>query len=113
MEVKAKHRYARISSTKIRKLIGIVKGKSVESAVNTLKFLPQKGAFILGKVLRSAVANADQNSKIDIDELIVKNVLIDQGPTLKRFRPRARGRGSRILKRTSHVTVILTEKFAQ
>jgi large subunit ribosomal protein L22 len=72
--------------------------------------MPQKAAGILEKVIRSAVANADQNSEIDIDLLVVRNVFADQGPTLKRWRARARGRATRILKRTSHITVILDEE---
>lgn len=109
MEVKAVARYMRISPQKVRMLAGAIKGKPVEKALDTLKFMPQKGANIVEKVLRSAVANADQQPDIDIDSLVVGNLLVDCGPTLKRFRARARGRGTRILKRTSHVTVVLTE----
>jgi large subunit ribosomal protein L22 len=72
--------------------------------------MPQKAAAILEKVIRSAVANADQNSDVDVDLLVVRNVVADQGPTLKRWRARARGRATRILKRTSHITVILDEE---
>ncbi len=72
--------------------------------------MPQKAAKILEKTIRSAVANADQNQDIDIDLLVIRNIVADQGPTLKRFRARARGRGTRILKRTSHITVILAEE---
>ena len=110
MEVKASAKYMRISPRKVHKLVGAVKGKPVEKALNTLKFMPQKAAGILEKVIRSAVANADQNPDVDIDLLVVRNVTADQGPTLKRWRARARGRGTRILKRTSHITVILDEK---
>ncbi len=110
MEVKAVAKYERISPQKIRKLVGAVKGKPVQSGLEILRFLPQKGAGIVEKVLRSAVANADQKEGIDIDDLIIKNVIADPGPTLKRFRARARGRGTRILKRTSHITVYLSEK---
>ena len=110
MEVKASAKYMRISPRKIHKLIGAVKGKRVENALNILKFMPQKAAGVLEKVIRSAVANADQNSEIDIDLLVVRNVVADQGPTLKRWRARARGRATRILKRTSHITVTLDEE---
>jgi large subunit ribosomal protein L22 len=110
MEVKAVSRYVRISPTKIRKIVGAVKGKPVEQALNALTFMPQKAARLVGKTIRSAVANADQHPDIDVDALVVRNVLADQGPTLKRFRARARGRGTRILKRTSHITVILSEE---
>lgn len=111
MEVKAVTRYVRISPQKVRMLIDAVKGKPVDAGINVLQFMPQKAAGILGKTLKSAVANADQQ-EIDVDSLFIKNVFVDQGPSLKRFRPRARGRGSRILKRTSHITVIVAEKTA-
>jgi large subunit ribosomal protein L22 len=110
MEVKASAKYMRISPRKVHKVLGAVKGKPVETALNTLKLMPQKAAGILEKVIRSAVANADQNPDIDIDLLVVRNVVADQGPTLKRWRARARGRATRILKRTSHITVILDEE---
>jgi large subunit ribosomal protein L22 len=110
MEFKASAKYMRISPHKVHKLVGAIKGKRVETALNTLKFMPQKAAEILEKVIRSAVANADQNSETDIDLLVVRNVVADQGPTLKRWRARARGRATRILKRTSHITVTLDEE---
>ncbi len=72
--------------------------------------MPQKAAGLVEKVLRSAIANADQKEDVNVDNLVISNIIVDQGPTLKRFRARARGRGSRILKRTSHITVILAEK---
>jgi large subunit ribosomal protein L22 len=100
----------RISPNKVRKLSGAVKGKPVESGIETLKFMPQKAAGMLEKIVRSAVANADQNPEIDVDTLVIRNVIVDGGPTLKRFRARARGRGTRILKRTSHITVILADE---
>jgi large subunit ribosomal protein L22 len=109
MEVKAVSKYVRISPRKVRKLVDAIKGESVEAALNMLKFMPQKAAGIVEKIIRSAVANADQNQDIDVDALYVRNVIADQGPTLKRFRARARGRGTRILKRTSHITVILAD----
>jgi large subunit ribosomal protein L22 len=110
MEVKAVAKYMRISPQKVRMLCGALKDRPVEAALSQLKFMPQKAAGILEKIVRSAVANADQNAGIDVDALVVRNVIVDQGPTLKRFRARARGRGTRILKRTSHITVILAEK---
>ena len=110
MEVKASAKYMRISPRKVHKLAGAIKDKPVETALNNLKFMPQKAAGILEKVIRSAVANADQNPDIDIDLLVVRKVTADQGPTLKRWRARARGRATRILKRTSHITVILSEE---
>jgi large subunit ribosomal protein L22 len=109
MEVRAVSKYVRISPRKVHILIGAVKGKPVEDGLNILKFMPQKAAFIIEKIIRSAVANADQYPDIDVDSLVIRNIIADQGPTLKRFRARARGRGTRILKRTAHITVILAE----
>lgn len=110
MEVKAIARYVRISPQKVRKIVGAVKGKQVESGLNALRFMPQKATDIVEKVLRSAIANAENNNDLDIDSLIIKNIIVDPGPTLKRFRARARGRGTRILKRSSHITVIVADK---
>ncbi len=109
MEVRALARYIRISPQKIQKLIGAVKGKKVENALNELKFMPLKAAGIVGKVIRSAVANANQNPDIDVDSLVIRNIVANQGPVLKRFAARARGRGTRILKKTTHITVILAD----
>ncbi len=109
MEVKATGRYIRISPQKVRKLVGAVKGRPVEAGVNALKFMPHKAAGIVGKVLKSAVANASQNASMDVDSLVIKNIIVNDGPMLKRFSARARGRGARILKRTSHITVIVDE----
>lgn len=110
MEVKAVARYVRISPQKVRKIVGAVKGKPVEAGINSLKFMPQKAAAIVEKTLRSAVANADNNHELDVDALFIKNITVDQGPSLKRFRARARGRGSRILKKTSHITVTVADE---
>jgi large subunit ribosomal protein L22 len=110
MEARAVAKYVRISPSKVRKIIGPLKGKPVELGLNTLKFMPQKAAGIVEKALRSAVANADQNSDMDVDSLVIRNIVVDQGPTLKRFRARARGRGSRILKKSSHITVVVAEE---
>ncbi len=112
MDVKASGRYMRISAQKVRRITGVVKGRPVESGLNTLKFMPQKSARIVEKILRSAVANADNRGNMDVDSLIIKNIIVDEGPTAKRFRPRARGRSTRILKRTSHITVIVSEGSA-
>jgi len=107
-QFRALARFVRISPQKVRKVIGVVKGKPVEKALDTLKFMPQKAAYLLAKVIRSAVANADQVAGTDVDALVVSNITADQGPTLKRFTARARGRGARILKRTAHINVILS-----
>jgi large subunit ribosomal protein L22 len=109
MEVRAVAKYVRISPQKVRILVDAVKGKPVEEGLNLIKFMPQKAASIVEKTIRSAVANADQLPNMDVDSLVIQNITADQGPTLKRFRARARGRGTRILKRTSHITVILSE----
>lgn len=110
LEFRAVAKYVRISPRKVHKIVDAVKGKPVEAGMSILKFMPQKSAALVEKVVRSAVANAEQNSNIDIDDLVIRNVIADQGPTLKRFKARARGRGTRILKRTAHITVILAER---
>jgi len=109
METKAVAKYIRISPQKARLVADLVRGKDVDSAITTLKFMPKKAARILRKVIESAVANAIQTETIDADTLYVKKILIDGGPMLKRFRPRAMGRATRILKRTSHITVVVDE----
>jgi len=113
MEVRATQRYVRISPQKVRMIVDAIKGKPAETAINALKFMPQKSAGIVEKIVRSAVANADQNTSIDVDDLIVRNLIVDQGPSMKRFKARARGRGARILKRTAHITVVLAEGSVQ
>jgi large subunit ribosomal protein L22 len=109
-EVRAVSKYVRISPQKVRRIVQGIKGMPVATGLDTLKFMPQKAAGIVEKVVRSAAANADQNPDVDVDTLVIQNIIADQGPTLKRFRARARGRGTRILKRTSHITVILGEE---
>jgi len=108
MEARAVAKYMRISPLKVKMLAGAIKGKPAGQGIQILQFMPQKSAGMLEKVLRSAVANAQQKS-IDVDSLIVSNIIVDQGPSLKRFHARARGRGSRILKRSSHITVIVKD----
>ena len=112
MEFKAVVKYVRISPQKVRRLVDAVKDQPVETGLNKLKFMPLRAARIVEKLVRSAVANADQNPDIDVDTLVIRNITADPGPSLKRFRARARGRGTRILKRTSHITVILAEETA-
>jgi len=109
MEVKAVTRYVRISPRKVRLVTELVKGKTAEEALSILKFLPKKAARLVSKTLQSAVANAEQNSNIDVDTLYIKRIFVDEGPSMKRWRARAMGRATRILKRTSHITVILDE----
>jgi large subunit ribosomal protein L22 len=110
METRAVAKFVRVPPRKIRLVMDAVRGKRVEDALNMLSFAPQKGARLLRKLINSAVANAEQNSSVDVDSLYVKRVYADEGPTLKRFQPRALGRATRIRKRTSHLTVILAEK---
>ena len=100
----------RISATKVRKVARAVKRKRVEDALGVLGFMPQRSAKVLGKIIRSAVANANQKPDIEVDNLAIANIVVNQGPSLKRFRPRAMGRATRILKRTSHITVVLAEE---
>ena len=109
MESRAVARYIRISPRKIRLIMDAIRGKRIEEALSQLSFAPQKGAFILKKLINSAVANAEQNFEMDVDKLYIKRIYADEGPTLKRFRPRAMGRAARIRKRTSHLTVVLDE----
>ena len=109
MEVSAKLKYARISAQKCRLVADVVRGEPVGSALSALKFMPKKGAELVRKVLASAVANAEHNHGVDIDELKVSRVLIDVAPQLKRFAARAKGRGTRIVKRNSHITVALSD----
>ncbi len=110
MEAKAVAKYIRISPQKARLVADVVRGQEVESAINALRFMPQKGARLIRKVIESAVANAAQNDSIDVDTLYVKTIFVDGGPMLKRIRPRAMGRATKILKRTSHITVVLDEQ---
>jgi large subunit ribosomal protein L22 len=112
MESRAVSRYVRVSSLKVLKVSAAVKGRPVEAALNILKFMPQKAAKKLEKTIRSAVANADQKPGVDVDRLIVGNIIADDGPVLKRWGTKARGRGTRILKPTCHITVVLSEKSA-
>lgn len=110
MEAKAVARYIRISPQKARLVADVIRGEDVDKAINRLRFMPKKGARIIRKVIESAVANATQSQDIDVDTLYVKKIWIDSGPTLKRLRPRAMGRANRILKRTSHITIVLDEQ---
>ena len=109
MEARAVGKYIRVSPQKARLVADVVRGMDVDQAITTLKFMPKKAASILRQVIESAVANATQDDQVDVDNLFVKNIFIDGGPSLKRIRPRAMGRATRIIKRTSHITVILDE----
>ncbi len=107
METAARLKFARISPQKCRLVADQVRGLSVEKALDVLKFSPKKAARIVGKVLESAIANAEHNEGADIDELSVTQIYIDEGPIMKRIRPRAKGRANRIMKRTSHITLMV------
>ena len=110
MEVKASLKFARMAPRKIRLVADMVRGKDVNEAIQILTFVNKKSAPILKKLVQSAVANADQAKTIDLDTLYVKHISVDQGPTLKRYMPRAMGRASEIKKKTSHVNLILEER---
>lgn len=110
MEVRAISKYLRMSPTKVRPLGDLIRGKMVDEALTMLKFTALKSARLINRTLRSAVANAANTRTMDVDNLYIKTILIDEGPRLKRFRPRAMGRATRILKRTSHITIVLAEK---
>jgi large subunit ribosomal protein L22 len=109
MEIRARGRYLRICPTKLRLVARPLTGKKVEEALHLLRFTPKRGARLMRKVVEQALANAEQRPQIDVDTLFVKNICVDGGPALKRFMPRAMGRVNRILKRMSHVTVVLAE----
>ncbi|NLL47404.1 MAG: 50S ribosomal protein L22 [Firmicutes bacterium] len=110
VEARAIARHIRISPRKARQVIDLIRGKDVEEALAILQLTPKGGSPIVEKVVRSAVANAENNYDMDVDSLYVAECYVDQGPTMKRIRPRARGMANRIRKRTSHITVILREK---
>jgi large subunit ribosomal protein L22 len=109
MEVKAKARMIRISPRKARLVGDAIKQRNVNEAMGILLFMPQKASVILKKLLDSAIANARQKKYIDVDNLYVKNVVVDEATAMKRFLPRAMGRGTKIRKRTSHITLVLDE----
>ena len=110
MEVKASLQYARVGEQKARLVANLVRGKNVSIALKTLTFLNKKSAGLIKKVIESAVANADYKKTMDLDKLFVKTITVDQGPVLKRFRPRAQGRASGVKKRMSHINVVLDER---
>lgn len=111
MEVKARVKFIRTAPRKARMVTELVKGKGVGDALNILAFTKKAPAKIVAKLLRSAVANADQMKNIDVDTLFIKEITVDQGPTMKRFRPRAMGRATIIRRRMSHITVVLEESY--
>ena len=110
MEAKAVAKYIRIVPRKVRVVMDLIRGKNVADAFAILKFTPKVGADVIEKVLKSAVANAENNFDMNVDRLYVSSAYVDQGPTLKRIHPRSRGQAFSILKKTSHVTVVVSEK---
>ena len=113
MEAMAKARFVRVTPQKARRVVDLVRGKNAGEAVNTLRFAPQAAAEPVRKTLQSAIANAVEGARrnserLDEADLVVSEIYVDEGPTLKRFRPRAQGRAGRILKRTSHITVVVS-----
>jgi large subunit ribosomal protein L22 len=109
MEARAKARYVRVTPRKARRVVDLIRGMPATDAQAVLQFAPQSASDPVGKVLASAIANAEQG-QLDADSLVVSRAWVDEGPTLKRFRPRAQGRGYRINKRTSHITVIVSDE---
>lgn len=110
VRVRAVARYVRVSPHKARQIVDLIRGKDLEDARYIVRFAPQGAARLVGKVLESAVANAEHNKGLRAEDLMVADCYVDEGPTLKRWRPRALGRATRIRKRTSHITVILGER---
>ena len=109
MQAVAKLRYARVSAQKGRLVADQVRGMPVEKALNVLAFSNKKAAGVIKKVLESAIANAEHNEGADVDELRVAAISVDEGPTMKRIKPRAKGRANRIMKRTSHINVTVAD----
>ncbi len=105
----AKHKYARISARKVRLVADMIRGRDVQDALNILKFSPNRAAGMISKVLTSAVANANE-AEADVERLIVDRAFVDEGPTIKRWQPKDRGRANPILKRTSHITIVVEEE---
>ena len=112
MEVRSILRYARISPFKVREVTREIQGLPVSAALDLLAFTPKKAAFLISKTLKSAVANAENNANLRVDGLVVKEAVVGEGPTMKRMMARARGSGSRILKRTSHIRIVLSDEIA-
>jgi len=110
MEARAKARYVRVTPRKEGRVVDLISGMPAEEARAVLAFAPQSASDPVGKVLASAIANAEHAQQLDASSLVVSRAWVDEGPTLKRFRPRAQGRGYRIMKRTSHITVIVSDK---
>src|SRR5215468_3781468 len=111
MEIRSIYRYARISPFKVREVTREIQGLPVSAALDVLAFTPKKAAFLIGKTLKSAIANAENNANLKPNGLVVKEAIVGEGPTFKRIMARARGSASRILKRTSHIRIVLTDEI--
>jgi large subunit ribosomal protein L22 len=111
MEVRSTYKYARISPFKAREVTREIQGLPVSAALDLLAFTPKKAAFLINKTLKSAIANAENNANLKPDGLVVKEAVVGEGPTFKRIMARARGSASRILKRTSHIRIVLTDEI--
>ena len=111
MEVRSIYKYARISPFKVREVTREIQGLPVSAALDLLAFTPKKAAFLIGKTLKSAIANAENNANLKPDGLVVKEAIVGEGPTLKRIMARARGSASRIQKRTSHIRIVLSDEI--
>ena len=111
MEVRSIYRYARISAFKVREVTREIQGLPVSAALDLLAFTPKKAAVLINKTLKSAVANAENNANLKVEGLVVKEAVVGEGPTIKRMMPRARGSGSQILKRTSHIRIVLSDEI--
>ena len=109
---KSTARYARVTPQKARRMVDLIRGLPADEARTVMRFAPQAASETVGKVLESAIANAEHNEGLDRDGLVVSEAFVDEGPTLKRFRPRAQGRAYRIRKRTSHITVVVSQEAA-
>ena len=110
MEVRSIHRYARISAFKAREVTREIQGLPVSAALDILAFTPKKAALLVNQTLKSAIANAENNANLKAEGLVVKEAVVGEGPTFKRMQTRARGSGSQILKRTSHIRIVLTDE---
>lgn len=110
MEARATLRYSRLSAQKARLVVDLIRGRSVETALGILEYTPKKGAELVAKTLRSAVANAEHGQRVDVDRLYVKRAWVDEGPTAKRFLPRAHGRATPVFKRSCHINVVVDER---
>ncbi|NIO10568.1 MAG: 50S ribosomal protein L22 [Deltaproteobacteria bacterium] len=110
METRAVTKYLRVSPRKVRLVVDQIRGKEVDTALNILKFTPKRSAAMVSKVLRTAIANAENTQSVDVDRLYVKQVKVDEGGMWRRFMPRAQGRATRIRKRLSHITIIIDER---